>query len=72
MAIKVDKGIPIPKWQQRRKYPWREMKVGDSFFVAGEKDTHRMASAANGIRKLLKMEFVTRTEKGGVRVWRVR
>lgn len=36
--IAVTPGIPIPsaRWT-RSKYPWRDMRPGDSFFVPGER-----------------------------------
>lgn len=35
--ITVDKNVPMPRARRRAsKYPWREMDIGDSFFIAGE------------------------------------
>ena len=36
--IAISSGVPIPaaRWA-RPKYPWRDMRPGDSFFVPGER-----------------------------------
>jgi hypothetical protein len=73
--IKVDKGIPIPEpaQGQRSRYPWAELKVGDSFF-APKSTTASAASFRSGIAKHAKqrgMKFTARLVEGGVRVWRV-
>ena len=78
MTIKVDKGIPIP--ERRRgpgapeKYPWREMAVGDSFFVPGitsAKFGGTPLSMRNAGRVFARRSW---TEDGvkGVRVWRTK
>jgi hypothetical protein len=38
MAYKIEKNIPIPpkRGGKGSKYPWGEMKQGDSFFVPGK------------------------------------
>ena len=82
--FKIEKGVPMP--QPRRvgrpsRYPFLEMKRGDSFFVAapkgGEKGLRIQVSTA-----LQKMRgrhwpddskvFSYRTVEGGVRVWRTK
>lgn len=75
--IKVDHGIKLPLTHAaNRKYPWDDLKIGDSFFVGGISQSNvrvpgMMAAAriGNGCK------FTARkvTEKGivGVRVWRV-
>ena len=67
MDIKIQKGVPIPP--VRRKYPFREMQVGDSFFVAGGKPS--VAGAISSATKTGRGRFRTAKEKGGLRVWRV-
>lgn len=75
--IQIDKGVPIPphvRGQGAPKYPWREMEIGDSFFVS---DRHRrsISAAASSARQHRGHQFATRsvTENGvdGIRVWRV-
>ena len=78
MTIKIDKNVPCPPQQRRGgrpfKYPFPELEVGDSFFVA-KKTTATFASTVSSARKRLGITLVTRTveEDGvsGVRVWRV-
>ena len=75
---KVEKDVPIPENVSRgskSKYPWDEMEVGDSFFVA-DADKRKKKSISATIsqhRKLNKNfgRFVTRSIDGGLRVWRV-
>lgn len=71
--IKIEKGVPLPVG--RGKYPWREMDVGDSFFVpdvtgvklsaAASAYTIRCRSTGKPVPK-----FSVRNVDGGVRVWR--
>ncbi len=68
--IKIDKNVPIPpivRPGRKPKYPFREMEVSDSFFVAG-KIANQIVQCATRCRP---KKFVTRKEKNGVRVWRV-
>ncbi len=55
------------------KYPWRSMKVGDSFFVAG-RTAKSIGGSTSNARKTLGHSFVARTiiheGQEGVRVWR--
>ena len=66
--IKIEKGIPIP---ERSKYPFAEMKPGDSIFIPGKKAnqlslaTHTQKLRAKGWR------FCSRTVDDGARVWRI-
>jgi hypothetical protein len=68
--IEIESGIPIPAARSVRKYPWQEMKVGDSFFTTTNKirSFRTMVSAASS---RLGVKFRTAPEKGGMRVWRV-
>lgn len=80
--IKIESGIPIPQNVGTRvsKYPYRDLKPGDSFFVALT-ENHKSASAlrqtlqSGAIRALGKgaaiAHVVTENEVQGVRVWRV-
>ena len=73
LGFKLEHNVPMPLKLGPRalKYPWRQMKVGDSVFVAGVKQgtigssllwaKTTMGGGAN---------FATRTVEGGVRVWR--
>ena len=77
----VQGNIPIPRNRpaasgSRRRYPWRTMKVGDSFFVPcrdGEdpgKLQESIAATGVGAGKRLGTRYTTRREDDGVRVWR--
>ena len=89
--MNIEKGIPIPTGQLSRsvrsRYPFEEMKVGDSFAVArdlprfkgagdsrGSVNGHRLRHAAEGYAKRHRPKrFLVRTdyEKDEVRCWRV-
>jgi len=72
--FKIEKGIPIPRRTgsgRKPKYPWAEMKKGDSFFVMRQ-TINRLGSCMVRAGKRLGMKFSARTEKGGVRIWRVK
>ena len=81
MEIKVEHDKPMPDNSVgiRGKYPWSQMKVGDSFFVAVEGDASlirlRMNALSSG-RSWAKYNggtarFGSRTVAGSVRIWRV-
>jgi hypothetical protein len=75
--IKIDKGVPVPPLTQgrRMKYPFRQMEVGDSFFVPGVKTSSGFSGCLHGVRKSTGWTFTcrSRVEDGvqGVRVWRI-
>jgi len=66
-----------PRARDGGKFPWRGMKVGDSFFVpaadAGPDGKVLYQSAAN-FRRYRKSEFKAsiRKVKGGFRAWRIK
>lgn len=75
----VERGIPMPAIAQRYQYPFAEMAVGESFFIAcedGEKAMwqNRILAAVVRRRKSTcppKPEtFTARRVQGGVRCWR--
>jgi hypothetical protein len=81
--LKIERGIPMPKtgfgsWGLS-KYPWSEMKVGDSFFVSAahaadrKKKSSLVSSAASYAQRKGKGKFVIRSiqDPFGIRVWRV-
>lgn len=78
----IEHGIPIPAHGNvgAVRYPFREMKKGDSFFVRQEpgesrkKLSARVRSASAQFRRRSTGEvvsFTTRMEKNGIRVWRL-
>lgn len=77
----LEAGVPIPETKtghHRMRYPFKEMAVGDSFFVPfGDEDKpssllRRLCSAAGSASFRLDWHptFIARTVDGGVRVWR--
>lgn len=74
VSYKIDKGISIPVRVRHGKvgrmavYPWKQLEVGDSFFVPNK--TPRMLGAA-GMAIRFEIKVKTRAVDGGCRVWRV-
>ncbi|HQT62754.1 hypothetical protein [Acidiphilium sp.] len=66
--IEIEKNVPMP--MRRQRYPWRQMKVGDSFVVPG-KTSGAFSGAKRAAAKATGFKFATRNVEGGVRVWRV-
>jgi hypothetical protein len=68
ISMELTKDVPVPP--DKRRYPYRVMDVGDSFFVA----EGRLQVVCNNnyrVGKKLGRKFVARREESGVRVWRV-
>ena len=72
--MKIERNIPPPEYTQdnRVKYPFRELKVGDSFFVDGKEKGHRARAAARQMTVRTNITLLTRSENGGVRIWRIK
>ena len=75
--FEVESGIPVPPDARglTNKYPWNDMKVGDSFFVPDRPDGRRSALSSSVNYQHKKsgntVKYATRKVTGGVRVWRV-
>ena len=72
--IKIDKGIPVADLLKRGRvplYPWADMEVGDSFFVAGVKKATMIWNCGNRSRRHHPQKFICREVEGGVRAWRI-
>ena len=72
--FKIEDGIPIPGQNKVRgtKYPWKELQVGQSFFVPlNGKRAAVVQSTLNSAGKYVGMKVATRQVEGGVRVWRI-
>jgi hypothetical protein len=65
--LEVDKSVPLPEGKKR--YPYKEMDIGDSFFVGAGK-LQVVCNANYRASKRLGMQFIARKEVEGVRVWR--
>lgn len=78
--FKIEKGIPLARITGRghapMKYPFPEMKVGDSFSVPAEANVTRRAlsdrvqRSAAYARKTLGRKFKLRSNETGIRIWR--
>ena len=74
MVIQIEKNIPVNRFLRRsrnHKYPFRELELGDSFFVAlDEQGINVLRVLAWRFAKETGWKFVTKRVDGGVRVWR--
>ena len=69
--IKIDKEVPMPK-AFRKKYPFREMKVGDSFEIKGEKPHKLQVNVMACAARYKPMIFSSRiTGEDSIRLWRI-
>jgi hypothetical protein len=70
--ITFSDNIPPPTDRRGGKqsmYPWDMLEVGQSFFVPG-KASHEIGGALNWAAQKRGTKYVSRSEGGGVRVWR--
>lgn len=82
--IKIDKGIPIPKLSynngiyRKRKYPFRQMEVGDSFIISEEYSRDIMsrkgtAARAWSAKSGMGYKFsLHKTSDNKIRIWRIK
>ena len=73
--IAIDKNIPAPVRNERgrpAKYPWRQMKKGDSFYVNGDTNIRHFQVYAHEVASRLNIKVATRMEGTGIRVWRIK
>ena len=66
--IEVSKDVPLP--EPKRRYPYKVMEVGESFFIPLGK-LQVVCNANYRASKKLGFKFIARCEEGGVRVWRM-
>ena len=72
MTIKIEKGVPLPSEPARRDpYPFDQMEIGDSFFVACTPGNRSVAVQASKFSKKSGRTFTVRRVEGGVRAWRL-
>ena len=72
--FQIEKGIEIPARTRNTepKYPFKQMAVGDSFFVpCTEEDSKKVRNSISSSAWSAKVKHVTRIAEGGLRVWRV-
>lgn len=78
--MKIDKKIPLPetKTGRKRKWPWFDMVVGDSFLMYEEYDVKKLQRASaqaivfSNKNKKGKWKFSVRKTEEGIRVWRIK
>jgi hypothetical protein len=67
--MKIEKGVPRPK-RGGEKYPFPDMKVGDSILTPANNPNARNAAYMYGVRHRVK--FTARQTEQGIRIWRVK
>lgn len=70
-GVTIQSGVPIPAHNGigRFKYPWDQLEIGESMFIAGATMSKTSGSFQYASMKLGR-KFARRSENGGVRVWR--
>ena len=78
---KIEKHVEMPQPMRRGMYPWKDMEVGDSFYVPFPDHKKRsnlsqvlLRSAKNFTEKTepSNKKFSTRRDDTGIRVWRIK
>ena len=73
---KIEKDIPapLPNTKGVGKYPWREMKIGDSFFIPYADTNYSQVNSAPSYfsRRNPEYKFTVRKVEGGYRIWRIK
>lgn len=70
MPVKIERNVPMPeKNLGATKYPWGDLKVGDSFVVQNGTNGRQLCIQATMTRT--PKRFESRIVKGVCRVWRV-
>lgn len=70
---KIEKNIPPPVGRSRAKYPFSEMKIGDSILDRSAQGiaASPVANAARTYSNRSDRKFTARVVDDGVRVWRI-
>lgn len=78
MLYEIESDVPIPAVRssgRAPKYPFRTLRVGESFFEGNMKEVPRLQRAAAAYAKRANIKLLTRRveEEGtpGLRVWRI-
>lgn len=75
IKIEKDKAIPATKRGPgaRSKYPFKDLKVGDSFLIPDKKKKNGIYSmlAAFNKKQAKPIKITIRVEEDGIRVWRI-
>ena len=71
MTFTIEKNIPTPtSGYKNRKYPFPEMKIGDSFSLEYEA-AHLVGAASRAWGRKHGAKFTTRKNGNGYRIWRI-
>jgi hypothetical protein len=69
--LKIDKNVPKPPVSRgNRKYPFSQMEIGDSIFIAGKRSSGVPSLFPRHGAKKFSVRTVTENGVKGVRVWR--
>jgi hypothetical protein len=81
LSFKIEQGVPAPctasnlRQGRKLKYPFADLKVGDSFLVPETKDVRKRAdqvkSVASSFGRRHGVKLATQVVDGGIRVWRL-
>ena len=69
--IKIESGIAMPSGSPLNKYPWPDMKVGDSFLVPTNIRLDSFQQQMYYAGKKLGFKFSCKKHEGGRRCWRI-
>lgn len=74
MTYKIENGIPMAarRASRERKYPVREMRVGDSFLVPERDAFANVAQSVRNIGADHGFKIASRKTSDGVRFWRIK
>ena len=69
ISVEVSRDVPVP--EPRRRYPYVDMDIGDSFVMPAGSSMQVVCNANYRAGKRLGRKFIARKLEGGIRVWRV-
>ncbi len=70
--LRIESHVPLPYWHKREKYPFYDMRVGDSFLLTDRRLVKNARSAAWMFSKRHEgVKFSCRKAEGGWRIWRI-
>ena len=69
--IEIERGIELKNSRRGKPpiYPWKELKVGESFVMPSAPQTAHASAWRAG--RMYGMKFAVRKTEGGARIWRV-
>lgn len=71
IMFEITSSVPTPAAYQRRKYPFGELEVGQSFFVPRDQQMPKIVrNAADAYAKAHGIKLIVRTVPGGAQCWR--